>query len=115
MKFILAALLALPAAAQPQHGQAASQAHEEQENKAWTVPGGASKGVQACHVDIENFCKRVKPGAGRLGRCLKKNAKKLSKPCRNWLAHGGQAHADEAFSEIDASTAPARTPPPADR
>jgi hypothetical protein len=85
-------------------------AREQAQDKARTVPGAASKGVKACHEDFERFCQGVKPGEGRLGACLKKNAKKLSKPCRRWLAHGGQGHADEAFSELDKpiTTAPAK-------
>ena len=107
---IIAVVLACAAKAQPTAGQAA---HEAAENKARTVAGGASKGVKACHGDIENFCKAIKPGQSRLGKCLKANAKKLSKPCRNWLEHGGTAHIDRAFSEIDESTAPAKAPAPA--
>ena len=75
--------------------------HEAAEDKARTVPGGASKGVQACHEDIERWCGSVKPGAGRLGACLKKNARKLSKECRRWTRHGGWSHVDRAFKELD--------------
>ncbi len=84
-------------------------AHEKAEDKARTVPGGASKGVEACHADIERWCKKIKPGDGRLGACLKANAKKLSKRCKRWASHGGAAHMDEAFArDIDgAPPAPA--------
>lgn len=87
---------------------------EAAEDKARTVKGGASKGVKACHADVETFCAAVKPGEGRLGACLKKNEKKLSKACRTWTRHGGRGHVDQAFAELDPKPAePA--PPPATR
>ncbi len=106
---VIAAAFACAALA-PTRGQAATGTHESSEDAARTVPGGASKGVKACHDDIEKFCKEIKPGHGRLGKCLKAHAKKLSKPCRIWLAHGGREHVDRAFAEIDASTASAQAP-----
>ncbi|MDX6770347.1 MAG: cysteine rich repeat-containing protein [Elusimicrobiota bacterium] len=94
--------------------------HEAKEDKARTVPGGASKGVKACHADLEKFCKGVKPGEGRQGACLKANAKKLSKSCRAWASHGGKGHMDEALGrDIDGApavvpdAAPAPQPAPA--
>lgn len=74
---------------------------EAAEDKARTVPGGASKGVKACHDDVEKFCAAVKPGDGRLGACLKKNEKALSTACRRWTRHGGRGHVDRAFTELD--------------
>ena len=100
---LLAALASAALAGDPKH--------ERAEDKARTVPGGASKGVQACHDDIERWCADVKPGEARLGKCLKKNAKKLSKACRRWSQHGGWAHVDRAFLEIDPSTAAVKPAP----
>jgi len=40
---------------------------------------------EACSDDIQNFCKDVKPGAGRIMRCLKKNEEQLSAECRETL------------------------------
>ena len=71
--------------------------HETAENKARTVPGGASKGVAACHDDIERLCKSGKPGEGRLGACLNGRVKDLSASCLNWAAHGGNEHIAEAL------------------
>lgn len=89
-------------------------AHEAAEDAARTVPGAASKGVKACHDDIESFCAKVKPGAGRLGRCLERNRKQLSPACRTFILHGGKAHSSKAFQEIDryvlALSTPAVTP-----
>lgn len=103
-------LLALAAACFAAEG---SPAHEAAEDKARAVPGSAGKGLAACHDDIERFCGAVKPGEGRLGACLEKNRKRLSKPCRRWLSHGGAAHRERAFKELDKSTAPApSTAPP---
>lgn len=90
-------LLALPAAA----AEEKTPSSEKAEDAARTVPGGASKGVKACHEDIERFCKDVIAGEGRLGACLKANRKKLSKKCLKWAAHGGKAHTDEALTDID--------------
>jgi hypothetical protein len=106
MKLLALILAGLGAfAAEPQTGlkkaPESSPAHEAAEEKARMVEGGASKGVKACHQDIERWCNKIKAGEGRLGKCLKANAKKLAKPCRDWLTHGGQAHVDRAFSELD--------------
>ncbi|MDT8286908.1 MAG: cysteine rich repeat-containing protein, partial [Elusimicrobiales bacterium] len=40
---------------------------------------GEGKGV--CAEDVQNFCKDVKPGEGRIAACLKEHAKELSKAC----------------------------------
>lgn len=91
-----------PAEGQPQH--------EKAEDKSRTVAGGASKGVKACHADIERWCKAVKPGEGRLGACLKAHSSKLSKPCRRWASHGGKSHIDEALSRDIDGQAPESIP-----
>lgn len=88
-----------------------SEKQEAAEDAARTVKGGASKGVKACHLDVEKFCAGVKPGEGRLGACLKKNEKKLSKSCRNWTRHGGKGHVDQAFSELDPKPVEPALPP----
>ena len=103
--WLMVLMLACAAHAQ-QSEQTQGSKHETAEDKARTVPGGASIGVKRCHEDIELLCKSVKPGEGRLGKCLKANAKKLSKSCKRWLEHGGQGHVDRAFQEIDKPTAP---------
>jgi hypothetical protein len=41
------------------------------------------KGVQkACEDDIIAFCEGVKPGGGRIAKCLKANESKLSPQCK---------------------------------
>ena len=41
------------------------------------------KGVQkACEDDIMAFCEGVKPGGGRIAKCLKANVSKLSPQCK---------------------------------
>jgi len=41
------------------------------------------KGVQkACEDDIMAFCEGVKPGGGRIAKCLKENEAKLSPQCK---------------------------------
>jgi hypothetical protein len=99
-RFVLAAALAVSMAA-PSRASDVPPAQEAAEDAARTVPGGASKGVKACHEDIELFCAKVKPGGGRLGRCLERNRKKLSPGCRAFVLHGGKEHSSKAFLEID--------------
>lgn len=90
---------AQPAAGAPPKDKAV---HEKAEDAARTIPGGASKGVEACHEDIERFCKGVKAGEGRLGACLKAHEKELSDRCLRWASHGGTAHTVSALlREID--------------
>jgi hypothetical protein len=36
----------------------------------------------ACKSDIENFCKGISVGGGRIARCLKENESKLSPGCK---------------------------------
>lgn len=101
---MLRALIIVAVAASVGHSQEAVKPakdalpHEKMEDRARTVEGGASKGVRECHADIERWCKKVKPGEGRLGACLKANAKKLSKRCRRWAAHGGENAVEEALT-----------------
>lgn len=71
--------------------------HESAENKKRTVKGGASKGVKACHADIDRWCKAVKAGEGRIGACLQGHVKELSKSCVRWASHGGKEHIEEAL------------------
>ena len=40
---------------------------------------------QACRGDIEQFCKDVQPGGGRIVRCLKENEAQLSVACREQM------------------------------
>lgn len=105
---ILVALMTSPGHSQETKKSAGeAERHEKTEDKARTVEGGASKGVKACHADIERWCKAVKPGEGRLGACLKAKAKSLSKSCRRWASHGGEGAVEEALTrDIDG-------PPPA--
>lgn len=97
--WLAAVLLASPLA----WASDAPPAHEAAEDAGRRVPGAASKGVAACHDDIERFCAKVKPGEGRLGRCLEKNRAKLSKPCRAYVQHGGKSHEWKAYRELDSA------------
>ena len=40
------------------------------------------KSVAACRADLDKFCKDVKPGGGRLIKCLKEHAAELSSGCK---------------------------------
>jgi hypothetical protein len=45
----------------------------------------AKEAYEACTDDIQTFCKEVKPGAGRIVKCLRENEKQLSSECRQKL------------------------------
>jgi len=52
------------------------------------------KKAEACRADVEQFCKDVEPGGGRVVRCLKQNENKLSPACRDGLARHGMRSRD---------------------
>jgi hypothetical protein len=41
--------------------------------------------VNACKPDVEKFCKDIKPGQGRIIRCLKQHQAELSANCGGFL------------------------------
>ena len=43
---------------------------------------GRGKAAAACQADLEKFCKDVKPGGGRLIKCLKDHEADLSAGCK---------------------------------
>ncbi len=43
---------------------------------------GKGKGVGPCHEDLQKYCKKVKPGEGRLVKCLLENKNKLTPECK---------------------------------
>lgn len=45
----------------------------------------AKEAHEACADDVQKLCKDVKPGEGRVIRCLKDNSKSLSPECREKL------------------------------
>lgn len=46
----------------------------------------AEKGASACRIDVERFCKEVKPGEGRILACLKAHEAELSASCKEHAA-----------------------------
>ena len=50
----------------------------------------AKEAHDACANDVQKFCKDVKPGEGRLVKCLKENEKQLSPECRDKLKPRGK-------------------------
>jgi hypothetical protein len=45
---------------------------------------------EACQDDAMKLCKDVKPGGGRIARCLKEHREELSPECREKLPEGGR-------------------------
>lgn len=45
-------------------------------------PDGTRATLETCKPDLDKFCKLVKPGGGRLMRCLQQHRKDLSPPCK---------------------------------
>ena len=41
---------------------------------------------EACKADVEQYCKEVQPGQGRMMRCLRDNEGKLSASCKEQIA-----------------------------
>jgi hypothetical protein len=54
----------------------------------------ARQKAEACRIDVEQFCKGMEPGGGRIKRCLKENETKLSPTCRDSLARHGSRSRD---------------------
>ena len=48
------------------------------------APAKAAQGP--CADDVQKFCKDVKPGGGRIARCLKEHEKDLSPACKQQIA-----------------------------
>jgi hypothetical protein len=46
----------------------------------------------ACESDVEQFCKDVSPGRGRLAQCLRQHESELSSPCQAELAQALSMH-----------------------
>lgn len=53
-----------------------------------------AENVGPCHNDVQTLCKDIKPGGGRIIKCLKENEAKLSAECK---AH--QEKRKEQFKE----------------
>ncbi|MFO1464667.1 MAG: cysteine rich repeat-containing protein [bacterium] len=45
-----------------------------------------------CKADIQQFCKDVQPGGGRIRQCLKQNQDRLSQTCQAKLEKAKQRH-----------------------
>ena len=52
-------------------------------------PNGESS---ACHDDFQKYCKDVKPGGGRIMRCMAKHKADLSGDCVEFLKQKRQEH-----------------------
>jgi hypothetical protein len=45
----------------------------------------AQEFIKACKPDADKFCKDIKPGHGRIIKCLKQNEAQLSAPCKAYF------------------------------
>lgn len=45
---------------------------------------------ESCRADVEQFCKDVAPGRGRMARCLEDNRASISEKCKNALREAAQ-------------------------
>jgi hypothetical protein len=52
----------------------------------WGYSVAGNLGKSACKDDVIQFCKDVKPGGGRLSKCLKEHEGELSVACRESIA-----------------------------
>lgn len=43
---------------------------------------GGKKGSGPCKADVEKFCKDIKPGEGRIIKCMKEHESELSEACK---------------------------------
>lgn len=48
----------------------------------------------ACKADVEQFCKDVKPGQGRLAACLKEHKDDVSQPCKDAVKSAAEKRAE---------------------
>ncbi len=47
---------------------------------------------EACQGDVDQFCKGVDPGEGRIMHCLKEHESQISAKCRSAFPHDGKQH-----------------------
>ena len=64
----------------------------------------------ACRDDVQRLCPGVPPGGGRIGRCLREQAAKVSAPCKQAIvamrARGGREQAGGACRDDVARLCP---------
>ncbi len=55
----------------------------------WLALSAAAADKRPCADDAEKFCKDVKPGGGRIVKCLEGHQSELSEACKKQLEAGG--------------------------
>lgn len=56
------------------------------------VSGASAEGQNPCLADQQKFCAGVRPGEGRLLKCLKDHDSELSDACRQWQQRGENSY-----------------------
>jgi hypothetical protein len=62
----------------------------------YTVSADDSHNLPACKGDVDQFCKDVKPGGGRIAHCLKTNSANVSAGCKQAIADAKEKFAANA-------------------
>lgn len=69
-----------------------------------THAGAAAEGTGPCAAEVAKFCSGVRPGGGRIARCLKANESELAPACKERIAETveklrevGSACGDDTF------------------
>ncbi len=58
----------------------------------FSQPAAFAHGKGECKADIEQFCKGVQPGEGRIRECLKQNKDKVSSTCQAHMEKAKERH-----------------------
>jgi len=52
--------------------------------------GAAAQGTGPCAEDVAKLCSDVRPGGGRIARCLKANKSEITQACKDHLGEAGE-------------------------
>ena len=61
----------------------------------------ADEAAKACSADVQKFCPKVKPGEGRIGRCLVQHRQELSPDCQQYLTQAVKTEVEKFRAACD--------------